>query len=120
MKSIAPGVFQVTNGETITIDAKSTGSQTLFGVTYSIFGGGSPVKAGEPIKIVMDKSKAQGGSTVPDAKSTNLTLVFSFTSASDGKYEWTMSGSGGGEPFSDFADQAGTTPSTTFYTFHIV
>ena len=120
MQSIAPGVFQVTNGETITIDAKSTGSQTLFGVTYSIFGGGSPVKEGQPIKITMDKTKAQGGSTVPNAKSTNLTLVFSFTSNSGGRYEWTMTGSGGGDPFDDFTDQAGKTPNTIFYTFHIV
>jgi hypothetical protein len=120
MQLLAPGVFQVTDNETITITAKSTGSSTLFGVNYSIFGGGEPLTEGQPKPIVMQKSKAQGASTVSNAKSTSLTLLFSFTSDSGGRYEWTMTGSGGGDPFNDFTDQAGKTPNAIFYTFHIV
>src|SRR4030095_9984022 len=73
MKTLAPEAFQVKDGEVITIDVKSTIAATLFGVNHSIFGGGFPLKEGVPLKVTMDKSKAQGNSTVPNAKSTPLT-----------------------------------------------
>jgi hypothetical protein len=120
MQIKSPGVFQVKDGEVITIDVKSTGTPTLFGVNYSIFGGGSPLQEGQPLKLTMDKSKAQGNSTIPNAKSTPLTLLFSFSSNSGGKYDWTVTGDVPGDSFPDFTRQAGNTPKATTYTFHIV
>jgi hypothetical protein len=121
MQTKSAGVFQVNDGETITITIKvSDNSSTLFGVNYSIFGGGSPLKAGQPLQIKMDKSKAQGGSFIANAKSTNMTLLFSFSSDSGGKYDWTVSGDAGGNPYEDDIEQTGKTPEARFYTFHIV
>ena len=115
-----PGFFKVADGEEITIDVSSTGAPTLFGVNFSIFGKGAPLKEGTPLTVTMDKSKAKGSSTVPNAKSTTLTLLFSFTSKKDGKYEWTVTGSEGGDPFPDFVRQAGSGPKAVTYTFHII
>lgn len=121
MKKLAAGAFQVKDGEVITVEVKSTGTTTLFGVNFSIFGGGSPLTEGEPLEVTMDKSKAQGNSTVPNAKSTPMTLLFSFTSSNGGKYGLTMTGSeAGGDTYNDFANQAGNSPKAITYTFHIV
>ncbi len=120
MQTKSPGIFQVRDGEVITIDVKSTGAQTLFGVNYSVFGGGSPVIEGQPIKVTMDKSKAQGNSSIPGAKSTPLTLVFSFSSNSGGKYDLKVSGDAGGDTYTDFTQQAGKGPKAITYIFHIV
>lgn len=116
---LAPGVFQVTDQEVITIDVQSTGTTTLFGVNYSIHGSGKPIKQGVPAQITMDKSKAKGGSFIPNAKSTPLTLLFSFSSSSGGRYDLTLTGSDGGS-FDDFAEQIGNTPESTTYAFHIL
>lgn len=117
MKVLSSGAFQVTDGEVITIDVKSTG--TLFGVNFSLFGGGSPLTEGQPLEVTMDKSKAKGNSTIPDAKSTRLTLLFSFSGNSGGRYDLTVKGTGD-ESFSDFTQQAGNTPKAITYVFHIV
>jgi hypothetical protein len=68
----------------------------------------------------MDKSKANGESNFPNAKSTNMTLLFSFTTNQGGRYDWTMTGSGGGDTFTAFTAQAGKLPKAVTYTFHIV
>ena len=120
MQKKSPTAFQVRDKEVITINVKSTGTPTLFGVNFSIFGAGTPLKEGQPLQITMDKQKATGNSTIPNAKSTPLTLLFSFTSANGGKYDLTMSGDPGGDTFTDFTRQAGSTPKSITYTFHIV
>ena len=120
MNTISPGFFRVSDGEVITIQVSSTGAPTQFGVNHSIFGGGTQMKEGHPLQVTMDKSQANGTSNIPNAKSTTLTLLFSFTSNSGGRYDLTMTGSGGGDTFQDFASQAGATPKAVKYTFHIV
>lgn len=120
MQKKSPTAFQVRDKEVITINVKSTGAATLFGVNHSIFGGGAPLQEGQPLQITMDKQKAQGDSTISNAKSTQLTLLFSFTSTSGGKYDLTMTGDPGGDTFTDFTRQAGSTPKAITYTFHIV
>lgn len=120
MNTIMPGIFRVADGEVITIDVRSTGAPTLFGVNHSIFGGGMPHAEGDPITVRMIKSQATGSSNIPNAKATTLTLLFSFTSKRDGRYDWTMTGSEGGPPFRDFIEQSGITAESTTYTFHIV
>lgn len=120
MDIITPGIFRVSDGERITIDVSSTGAPTLFGVNFSLFGGGMPVNEGQPLQLTMDKSRATGNSNVPNARSTPLTLLFSFSSNNDGRYDLTMTGSNGGDLFRDFIRQAGSTAEATTYTFHIV
>jgi hypothetical protein len=120
MQIKAPGAFQVRDGEILTIEVRSTGAQTLFGVNYSIFGGGAPIQEGQPLKLTMDKSKAQGNSTIPGAKSTPLTLLFSFSSTNGGKYDLKVSGDPGGDSYPDLAQQAGKGPKAITYTLHIV
>jgi hypothetical protein len=120
MRTISPGIFEVADGEEITFDVRSTGAETLFGVNHSIFGGGSPLTEGQPLRVTMDKSRAEDESSIPNARATRLTLLFSFTSNSGGRYEWTVRGSGGGPPFRDFVNQAGALPEATRYRFHIV
>jgi hypothetical protein len=120
MVTLTPGVFQVNDGEIVTIDVRSTGAPTLFGVNFSIFGGGTPLNEGQPLQIRMDKSRATGGSNIPNAKSTPLVLLFSFSSNNGGRYDWTVTGSNGGAPFQDFVRQAGSTAEAATYTFHIV
>ena len=116
---IQPGFFRVTDGEVITFDIRSTGAPTLFGVNFSVFGSGSPVPQGQPLRVTMDKSRANGSSNIPNARSTTLTLLFSFSTNNGGRYDWTVTGSGGGS-FDDFARQAGSGPEAVTYTFHIV
>jgi hypothetical protein len=120
MNTIAPGVFSVNDQEQITIDVRSSGAPTLFGVNFSIFGGGAPLQQNVPLVVVMDKKKAMGNSNIPNAKSTTLALLFSFTSNSGGSYDVTTTGSAGGTPFPDFVRQAGSTPDAIIYTFHII
>ena len=119
MQTLDTGIFQVQDGETVSIDVRSTGTSTLFGVNCSIDGQAIPVVQGQPIRIHFDKSQAHGPSFIANAKSTNVTLLFSFTSQSGGKYELTFSGDGGGTA-SGIAEQVGNTPQAIVYTFHIV
>lgn len=120
MQVLSPGVFQVRDGEFVTIDVSATGAQTLFGVNYSIFGGGKPIQEGQPAQIKMDKSKAQDSSFIPGARATDLTLLFSFNSSSGGRYDLTVTGDSGGDSYDDFANQHGIIPAHIPYTFHIV
>ena len=120
MNTLSPGIFQVSDGEVITIDVRSTGAPTLFGVNFSMFGAGMPLNEGQPLQLTMDKSRATGASNVPNAKSTPLTLLYSFSSNDGGRYDLTMTGSNGGAPFKDFIGQAGSTAEASTYTFHIV
>jgi hypothetical protein len=120
MNTIQPGFFRVTDGEVITFDIKSTGAPLLFGVNFSGFDRGGPVTEGQPLTVTMDKSKANDNSNIPNAKSTTLTLLFSFSTNNGGRYDWTVTGSGGGDRFDDFARQAGSGPEAVTYTFHIV
>ncbi|MCA1579291.1 MAG: hypothetical protein LC794_18235 [Acidobacteria bacterium] len=119
MHTIQPGFFRVTDGEVITFDIRSTGAPTLFGVNFSIFGTGSPIPEGQLLHVTMDKSRATGSSNISNARSTTLTLLFSFSSNNGGRYDWTVTGSEGGT-FDDFARQAGSGPESVTYTFHIV
>ena len=118
MEVISTGAFKVRDGELITLNVTSSG--TLFGVNFSLFGGGAPLTEGQPLQVRMDKSKATGNSVVPNATSTPLTLLFSFSGNSGGRYDWTVTGDPGGASFPDFVRQAGATPKATTYTFHIV
>lgn len=120
METIKRGLFKVTDGEEITINIRSTGTKTLFGVNCAVFDEDLIVSEGQPLKVTMDKSLATGESNFPNAKSTLLTLLFSFTSNQGGRYDWTMTGSEGGDPFTAFTKQAGKTPKAVTYTFHIV
>ena len=119
MQMIFPGEFQVTDGEVITVSARSTGAPTRFGVNYSIFGNGGPLQEGHPTQITMDKSMATGDSSVRNAMSTVLTLLFNFLSSGGSRYDVTLTGSNGGS-FDDFAEQTDDTPKSTPYLFHIV
>ena len=120
MDTLSPGIFRVSNGEVVTIDVRSTGAPTLFGVNFSMFGSGTPVNQGQPLQLTMDKSRATGNSNIPNARSTPLTLLYSFSSNNGGRYDLTMTGSNGGAPFQDFIRQAGSTAEASTYTFHIV
>lgn len=119
MQILSPGAFQTRDGETITIVTKAAGTLSL--ITASIYNGVTvPVTQGKPIVIKLDKSKANHGSFVPNAKSTDLTLLFTFSGANGGRYDLTTTGDPGGDSYPDFVDQAGNTPEKTTYTFHIV
>ena len=120
MQTIKRGLFKVTDGEEITINIRSTGAKTLFGVNCAVFDEDLIVPEGQPLKVTMDKSRASGESNFPNAKSTNLTLLFSFSTNQGGRYDWTMTGSEGGDTFTAFAKQSGKTPKAVTYTFHIV
>jgi len=120
MDTLTPGVFRVSDGEVVTIDVRSTGAPTLFGVNFSMFGGGMPLNEGMPHPLPMVKSQATGNSNIANARSAPLTLLFNFSSNSDGRYDWTLTGSNGGPPFRDFIRQTGSTAEATTYTFHIV
>ena len=119
MKKLSPGVFQVVDQETVSIDVKATGTLSLVRGNSNA-DGEIPVTAGQPITIKMDKSKAPGGSFIPNARSTDVTLGFTFSNDSGGRYDLTLTGSSGGGGFTDFVEQAGTTLEATTYTFHIV
>lgn len=118
MKIKSPGVFEVKDGEVIKIDVRATG--TLFGVNHSINGAGAPLQQGQPLQLRMDKSAAQGASFIPNARSTDVLLLFNFSGDSGGRYDLTVTGDPGGDSFPDFAKQAGKLPKSTTYTFHIV
>jgi hypothetical protein len=121
MKKLPSGALQAKDGEVLTLDIKSTGAQTLFGVVFSLGGSGSSIPEGAPFQITLDKSKATGGSDIPGAKSTVLTLTFNFTSAQGGKYEYTMAGAPEGDPpLKRKAVQAGKLPTVNNFIFHIV
>ena len=119
MEIIATGTFKVQDGETVSFDPRSTGAQTLFGVTCAQDGNTVPVVEGQPIRIRFDKSQATGASFIPNAKSTNVVLGFSFTSVSGGRYDVTITGDAGGTATS-FANQVGNTMQSIVFVFHIV
>ena len=120
MQILSPGVFQVADKEVVTVEVQSIGAPTLFGVNFAINGIGAPLTAGQPLKLTMNKSKATGTSFVPNGKSSEFTLLFSFSSSSGGKYGVKISGSGGGPTFNTEASQVGNTPEAIACIFHIV
>jgi hypothetical protein len=120
METIKRGLFKVADGEEITINVRSTGAKTLFGVNCAVFDEDLIISEGQPLRVTMDKSLATGESNFPNARSTVLTLLFSFTSNQGGRYDWTVTGSEGGDPFTAFAEQDGNTPKAVNYVFHIV
>lgn len=120
METIKRGLFKVTDGEEITIDVRSTGAKTLFGVNCAVFREDLIVREGQPLTVRMDKSQATGESKFPNARSTRLTLLFSFSTNQGARYDWTVTGSQGGDPFTAFAEQDGKTPKSVTYVFHIV
>jgi|ERR1044071_3349922 hypothetical protein len=121
MKKLPSGALQAKDGEVLTLNIKSTGAQTLFGVVFSLGGSGSSIPEGKPFLITLDKSKAKGGSDIPGAKSTVLTLTFNFSTKQGGKYEYTMSGDPDGDPpLKKRAVQAGKLPTVNTFIFHIV
>ena len=115
MEKISSG-FKVVDGEEITIDVRVSGSEFL--VVRS--GGNAPLTEGQPLTLTMDKSQATGASSVTNAKSTTVTLLFSFSGDSGGRYDWTVTGSEGGDSFSAFVEQAGEGPEAVRFRFHIV
>ena len=121
MQILSPGVFQVTDGEVISVAVRAVGQQTNFGVNFAIFNGteGGRILEGQPAQIPMTKARATGASFLPNARSTVLNLTFSFDSASGGSYDLTVSGDGP-QTHNDFADQHGNIPAEIPYTFHIV
>jgi hypothetical protein len=121
MRRLPSGAFLADDGEILTLDIASTGAQTLFGVNFSLGGSGSAIPQGQPFQITLDKSKATGGSDIPGARSTVLTLTFSFSSKQGGRYEYTMSGDPAGDPpLNRRAVQAGKLPTVNTFIFHIV
>lgn len=118
MKTLSSGIFTVSDGEVVTIDVRSSG--TLFGVNHKTPTSKGPLKQGVPLILTMDKSAATGKSTIAGAKSTTLTLTFNFSANKGGKYDWTVTGSEGGDTFDDFVTQAGGTAEAVRYRFHIV
>ena len=118
METLSTGIFKVSDGEVIEIDVRATG--TVFLVNHAKPGGGAPLKQGQPLRLTMDASQATGKSSIENAKSTTVTLLFSFSGDSGGRYDWTVTGSEGGEPFDSFVEQAGEGPESVRYRFHIV
>ena len=121
MQILDDGIFQVRDGEVVTINIESTGAETLFGVVFSIFAEAEEgrVTEGRPLRLRMDRSRAEGDSDIPNARSTVLALTFSFTSLSGGRYDLTVRGRTAAPAYSDFALQAGRGPTQIPYTFHI-
>ena len=120
MEKLSTGVFKVVDGEKVTFDVSASG--TLFGVSHRVSGGGGgPLTQGQPLTLTMNKEEADGVSEdVPNARTTVVTLTFSFSNKKDGRYDWTITGSDGGEPDSDFTRQAGAGPRIIRFLFHIV
>ena len=118
MQIRSPGVFQVRDGEAISIAVTATG--TLFGVNFSIDGAGRPLTEGQPLTLTMKKSDARGGSFIPNAKSIDAVLLFNFSGDSGGRYDLNVTGDPGSSVFKDFSKQSGKLPKSTTYTFHIV
>jgi hypothetical protein len=121
MEKISSGIFKVVDGEEITIDVRRTGAQTFFGVNHKAFSSEGPLKEGQPLRVTMKKDDLDEVSTeVPGAKVTTITLGFTFNSPKDGRYDWTMTGSNGGDPVTGFSRQAGGTMKAVTFTFHVV
>lgn len=120
MKELPNGAYRAKDGEVLTLDIKSTGASTLFGANYSLGGSGSPIPEGQPFTITLRKSAASGGSDISNAKSTVLTLSFSYTSPKGGKYHYTITGDPADPPISADAPQAGAAPTVHNLIIHIV
>lgn len=121
METISSGIFRVVDGEVITIEVRKTGAQTLFGVNHKAFSSKGPLTEGQPLTVTMDKDELDEDSTeVEGAKVTTITLLFSFNSNKDGRYDFTMKGSKGGDPINGFSRQAGSGPKAITFTFHVV
>ena len=72
MIKIAPRQYNVKVGETITVTTQSSG--TVHGVNYDLDGqGGTPLGAGQPLTFKIASTRV-------------LTLLFTFTNPSGGKY----------------------------------
>src|SRR2546428_14151317 len=117
MQLIAPGEFQVTDQEVITLTATASGTQ--FGVSYAIFGRHGGLQQDQPLPITMEKNSAEGVSRIPNARSALMNLVFNWLGEGNGHYDLKMTGSNGGE-FDDSVDQADETPKAVPYIFHIL
>jgi hypothetical protein len=120
MQELPNGAYKAKDGEVLSLDIKSTGAPTLFGVNYSLGGHGSPIPEGKPFPITLKKSDAVGGSDIPGAKSTVLTLAFSFSTPTGGKYHYTITGDAADPPISADATQAGAIPTVDNFIIHIV
>lgn len=121
MKELPSGAYLARNSEILTLDVRSTGAQTLFGVNYSLGGSGSPItSSGTLTPITLDKSKATGNSDIPNAKSTVLVLTFSYNSPNGGSYNYTITGASGDPPIKADAPQAGALPTVHNFIIHIV
>lgn len=121
MKRLPSGALQVNHGETITLNVRSTGTETLFGVVYSFLDGGAPIPEGAPFPITMDWNKATGASDIPGARSDELILTFNFSSKKGGQYDYTLTGAPGGDPpLVKRAVQAGKLPTVNNFNFHIL
>src|SRR5436309_1986517 len=121
MNLLPSGAIQVRHGEVITLNIRSTGAQTNFGVVYSMTGSHGSIPEGAPFPITLDWNQATGPSDIPDARTNTLVLTFSFTSAVGGKYEYTLAGeAGGAPPLRKKAVQAGALPTVNDFIFHIL
>lgn len=120
MKELPSGAYQAKDSEVLTLDIKSTGAVTLFGVNYSLGGSGNSIPEGKPFTITLDKSKATGASDIPNAKSTVLTLSFSFSSQKGGNYHYTITGDPADPSITSDAPQAGALPTMHNFIIHIV
>lgn len=119
MENIGVRTYKVHDGEEVTFNIRSTGNATFFGVNYSVAGHGFPLKEGEPFVLTMDKSSATGSSSIPNAKRTNVTMLFSFTSSNGGKYDIEITGTPDGRD-EDRVEQDFEDPGSRTYRFHIV
>lgn len=120
MTILPSGAIRVRHGEVITLDIRSTGAQTNFGVSYSLTGAHGLIKAGAPFPITLDWNLATGASDIPGARSNVLVLTFNFTSSDGGQYDYTLSGEpGGAPPLRKRAVQAGQLPTVNDFIFHI-
>lgn len=120
MKELPNGAYRAKDGEVLSLDIRSTGASTLFGVTYSLGGSGTPIPEGSSFAIALKKSAATGGSDIPGAKSTVLTLAFHFTSPTGGKYHYTIMGDPADPSITADAAQAGALPTVDNFIIHIV
>jgi len=121
MKETPNGAYIAKDGEVLSLDIRSTGASTLFGVNYRLKGGGgSPIPEGSPFAITLKKSEATGGSDIPNAKSTVLSLTFNYTSPKGGKYHYTITGDPADPPINADAPQAGALPTEHNLIIHIV
>ena len=121
MKVLPSGALQAKHGEVITLDIKSTGATTNFGVVYSMTGAHGSIPEGAPFPITLDWNEATGASDIPGARTNVLVLTFNFTSVSGGKYDYTLSGEASGDPpLKKRAVQAGQLATVNDFIFHIL